>query len=101
MIPSTEPWKSERGAVPLKKYVLFAPLTRMKKILKLRDFEALLKEGMEVLVDIGKYYEMAAIIGLEVFYNNVAIALLSACKGDWGTAESFIQKAIDETERPT
>lgn len=89
-----------RGEVkPSSSYMLVAPLTRMKEILRGRDFEDFLKEGMEVLVDIGKFYEMAGIIGLEALFNNVAIALLSAYKGDWTTAETFIQKAIEHAER--
>jgi len=86
-------------AVPLSAYMLVSPLTRMKETVQRRDFDTLLRQGMEVLVDIGKFYEMAGIIGLEALYNNVAIALLSAYKGDWGAAENFIQKAIEHAQR--
>jgi len=86
-------------AVPLSAYMLVSPLTRMKETVQRRDFDTLLRQGMEVLVDIGKFYEMAGITVLETLYNNVAIALLSAYKGDWATAENFIQKAIEHAQR--
>jgi len=84
---------------PLSSYMLVAPLTRMKETLKMRHFPAFLKEGMEILVEIGKFYETVGIIRLESLFNNVAISLLSAYEGDWDDAETFIQKAIEDAER--
>jgi len=68
---------------------------------KARDFDYFLRAGMEALVEIGvriglkntREYTARAKSGV---YNNLAIAIISAHKGDWEEARRFLNKAIYE-----
>jgi len=68
---------------------------------KARDFDYFLRAGMEALVELGvrmgfksdRKYIAEARSGV---YNNLAIAILSAHKGDWEEARKFLNKAIYE-----
>ena len=60
-----------------------------------RDLNAFMIAGMNAIVYTGSFYEKHNYPGLEGLYNNVSIALLSASKGDWPSAEAFTQKHLE------
>ena len=57
-----------------------------------RDLQAFITAGMETIVYTGAFYERHNVLGYEALYNTIAIALLSASKGDWPSAEAFTQQ---------
>ena len=68
---------------------------------KARDFDYFLRAGMEALVEVGARIGLKNIHEYTVrvksgVYNNLAIAILSAHKGDWEEARIFLNKAIYE-----
>ena len=68
---------------------------------KARDFDYFLRAGMEALVEVGIRIGLKNIHEYTVrvksgVYNNLAIAILSAHKGDWEEARRFLNKAIYE-----
>ena len=66
-------------------------LERMDRWAVSRSFESMLKEGMEVLLDLGAYDPTRGSI-----YNSIAVAILSGYKDRWAEARSFIAKAIED-----
>lgn len=62
-----------------------------------KDFESLLKGGIEATALTGRFYHSEVAwsgFGGAVIYNDLAIALLSAYKGDWSSARRFVNDAL-------
>ena len=67
-----------------------------------RDFEGMLKAGVEASVELGKRFPENgsgwALYGAPV-YNSIVISLLSGYKSDWDTAIRFVDQAVETTRR--
>lgn len=66
-------------------------LERMRRWASARDFESLLKEGMEVLLDLGAYNPRRGSV-----YNGIAISILSGYKDRWDDARNALARAIED-----
>lgn len=60
-----------------------------------KDLNAFMIAGMETIVYTGSFYEWHNYPGYEALYNTITIALLSASKGDWVSAEAFINQHVE------
>ena len=72
-------------------------LDDMRSFSARRDFESMLKVGMEALVEVGRIYPSEvswSAAGGAAIYNTIAISLLSAYKSDWDKAIKFVDTAI-------
>ncbi len=68
-------------------------LERMKQWASARDFESLLKEGMEVLLDLGAYDPRRGSV-----YNGIAISIISAYNDHWDDARNSLARAIEDLD---
>jgi hypothetical protein len=71
-------------------------LKSMEEAVYAENFDRMLTVGWEVLVDIGRYYHTRGFSGLEALANYVAIALLSASRGNWANARGYLASAYQE-----
>jgi len=97
---SPEAWKVLREA-DKGKLVIRKLLDDVRSFIVKRDFESMLRAGMEALVEIGRLFPSEAswaASGASV-YNSIAISLLSAHNSEWDYATRFITKAIEAIER--
>ncbi len=60
-----------------------------------RDLNAFMIAGMNAIVYTGSLYERHNYPGQEGLYSTVSVALLSASKGDWPSAEAFTQQHLE------
>ena len=68
-----------------------------------RDFESMLKAGMEALVEVGRIYPSEvswSAAGGAALYNSIAISLLSAYTSDWDKAIKFVEVATRYLDQP-
>lgn len=97
---SPETWKTLREA-DKRKAAIRGLLDDMRSSTARRDFESMLRAGMEALVEVGRAFPSEtswAASGASV-YNSIAISLLSAYKSDWDTATRFATQAVEDTGR--
>jgi len=64
-----------------------------------RDLNAFMIAGMNALVYTGSFYEKHKYPAPEGLYNTVSVALLSASKGDWPSAEAFTRQHLEHLDK--